>query len=69
VLLLFFLTLPTLNVSLILSSIAISLICMCIEKLGVTLHFNLELSSLYIETMNEPSASENPVRNQGLILD
>jgi hypothetical protein len=42
---------------------------MCIEKLGVTLHFNLELSSLYIETMNEPSASENPVRNQGLILD
>ena len=66
---LFFLTFPTPKVFLIDSSNSISLICTLIAKLGVTLHFNLDFSSLYIEIKKLLSASENPVINQGLSLE
>lgn len=44
---------------------SISLRWILIAKLGVTLHFNLDFSSLYIEIKKLPSASEYPVINQG----
>jgi len=65
VLLLFFLTLLISKVFLILISNLISLIWICIEKLRVTLHFNLVLSALYIEIINKASASENLIINHG----
>jgi len=65
VLLLFFLTLLISKVFLILISNLISLIWICIEKLRVTLYFNLVLSALYIEIINKASASENLIINHG----
>lgn len=45
-----------------------SLMCKVIENTALTLHlvFNLALGCIFM--INEPSASENPVINQGFIL-
>jgi hypothetical protein len=55
-------------VFLILSKIAVSLICNLMIKTGKTLHLSFNLKSGVIEIEKQPSASVNPVINQGLSL-
>ena len=58
---------PTPKLFFIDSNKARSLTCKVIEKTGLTLHlvFSLAFSSIFIE--KHPSASTNPVKNQGFI--
>lgn len=60
--------LPTPNVNFISSKILISLICTPIEKIALTLQLVLCLTYCKIKMEKEPSASENPVKNQGFSL-